>query len=526
MGSLVAVGFLFFAPVAVIAQSGGANTGEGELIYGEQLPLNHLNPYASISRNGPTDRVLSIIYEPLFRFNFSDEAWESVLADRYEVVPSSNTVVVHLKPNVVWHDGSAFTSNDVIRTYEYIIHAGANEQLGREMEGLISAMRPDGPNRVVFEFSRAVPDPAIHFSHWILPASRFTDDLEPAPGVPDINNAPVGTGPYKFEAFERGQPTFTLNMEYHGVLGNLERIESRRHTDPSTLVEDLLSNRADGLDMIVEVPPEFLPRIEGEGNRIRISQIESYNVNVVAIRQRDGSFLADERVRRAMTMAIDRQTLLENWFGGYGNVVASPVVPAAPFFDQSVSPLPYDPDEAERLIQEAGAVGMTVRFIYRRAEMNIDTRIHDAVTSISDQLEAVGLRVRLQPLEQHSFRNALHQLGDFDLAWVRWEFNPAYNISDFFHSSQREPGGLNYMNFSDLDVDRALDEYDSATDRNRQQSQMFSLQEMLNQKAPAIFLMSVTNSYAYRSDYVIPPGTVDPFLFFSYVSKWYVFPAL
>jgi peptide/nickel transport system substrate-binding protein len=497
------------------------------MVYGETLPLGRLNPHASIMRNGPTDRVLSMLYEPLFRFNFnndgSDEAWESVLATRYEVVPARRgrmAVAVDLRPNVVWHDGAAFTAQDVAFTYNYIRRTGANQQQSEFFRSAITDIRIENPHRVVFELAQPVPDPRILLMEWIIPSSKFTADLAPVSDAANLDRLPVGTGAFRFERFgSTGQPVLVVNERHHAGRGGLDRIEARRYTDQVTLIETLMARQ---LNLVVEVPPEILRRIEGEGGRFQVRQVQSFNVLAVALRQRPGSPLNNEQVRRAMTMAVDREQLLRNWFGGAGSVLSSPVVPTAPFYDQSVRPLPHDVARARQMISQAGASNARLRFVYPRAEHGLETRVHDAVTSIAEALRGVGLRVDLVPLEQRQFEETIFRRGDFDLAWVRWEFNPAYDITPIFHSAYRGAGGMNYMQFEDAQVDRLLRDYQNATDPGRRRGLMFELQRILNQKAPAIFLLNEQRSYAYDSRYVIPPDLVDPFYFFTYAGGWSV----
>ena len=107
---------------------------------------------------------------------------------------------------------------------------------------------------------------------------------------------------------------------------------------------------------------------------------------------------------------------------------------------------------------------------------------------------------------------------------MRWEFNPAYDVTPLFHSDERRPGGFNYMNFNDAEVDRILDDYRVETDPNRRMNVMKELQRALNEKAPAIFLVNSEMTYAYTNRLRIPPGRVDPFNFFTYVNYWWRLP--
>jgi len=475
-----------------------------------------------MSANGPTDRVLSMIYEPLFRFDFNSEEWETVLGGEVtSVAPrrGKSAFAVELKTGVLWHDGTTFSAIDVIKTFEFLRTLTPNQRRREQYAQLfVDVRRGATASQVVFEFSRPISDPREFLLDFMIPASRV-----PAPGVApadslDLNRHPIGTGPYKFETNVSGYPVMTVNERYHGTRGSIGRLRARMFSDSPTMVETLLTTNGD-ISLAVEVPPEQLPRIEANKG-YNMAQVESYNVFAVAIRPRPGSPLVSERARRALTMAIDREQILRNWFVGRGQVLASPVGPRAPYYDPETKPIPFDSARARNEVAITGLAGRPLTFIYPAGEMAMDTRTANVVRSIKEALEAVGLRVTERPLPRTAYETALFDTGEFDLAYVRWEFNPAYDVSPLFHSDERRKGGDNYMLFSDSQVDQLLNDYRIESDPNRRMNVMKELQRLLRDKAPAIFLVNSEMTYAYTNRLRIPAGRVDPFFFFTYVNFW------
>lgn len=544
-GQLVLALRVAVAAIACAGQSGFAQraTGTprgGSLGYAEQPGIGSLNPYQSINATGPTDRVLSMIYEPLYRYNFlKKDGWENVLAagDPVRTPPlkgGQSAWVVNLRPNVLWHDGTPLTVDDVIFTYNYIKLSSSNKQQRDALAKLLVDVRPGAsPLQVVFEFSRVVSDARDELWDYIIPANRFHHPatfITSSTTVPaldlisndkDLDRDPMGTGPYQFDKAQFGLPALTVFPRYHDGAGNLAHIAGREYTDQSLMVENFLTNGGP-VQLIVEVPPKSLPRIEKSGVA-EFDHVPAYNVMAVALRERPGSVLKDERVRRAMTMAVNRDQILDTWFGGKGEVVASPIMHQSPYWDATVKPLRYDSAQARRDLERLVPADTRLTFIYLDAEIGSDTHISDMVASIKEALETAGLKIDLQKRPLQYYQQSL-QKGDFDLALVRWEFNPAYNIRPLFHSANAVSGGLNYMLFKDPQMDLWLEAYDDATDENRRQSLMSQMQKSLNTKAPAIFLLSEDKVYAYHTRYSLPPGTVDPFDFFTYARLWWFNP--
>ena len=479
-----------------------------------------------------------MIYEPLFRYNFlKKDGWESVLAagDPQKIAAvrgGKSAFAVNLRPNVQWHDGTPLTVDDVIFTYNYIRGASQN-RLQREAftRLLTDVRRGSSPLQVVFEFNRVVPDPRVELWDPIIPANRFHHPpafvtntsvaaaLDPISADKNLDINPMGTGPFRFEKVEFGLPSLVAFKGYHGAVANLDRVFGHEYVDQSQMVESFLTSGGP-VQLIVEVPPKSLPRIEKNGC-CQLNSVPAYNVLAVVLRQRPGSVLEKDAVRRAMTMAVNRDQILETRFGGKGEVLASPIMHESPYWEANLKPLKYDVEQARKDVQASVPRNTRLSFIYLDAEIGSDTHISDVVADIKESLEAVGLKIDVQKRPLQYYQQSL-QRGDFDMALVRWEFNPAYNIRPLFHSANSVNGGLNYMLFRDDQMDDWLVSYDDATDESRRQNLMSQMQKHLNAKAPAIFLLSEDKVYAYHTRYSLPDGTVDPFDFFTYAGLWWL----
>ncbi len=497
----------------------------GELGYAEGPGFAYTNPYWNLSNSGPTDRVLTMIYEPLFRYNFQSEEWEPILAEAIKKVAAKkggrSAFAVTLRRGVSWHDGMPFTAQDVLFTYAYIQRMAANKQLrDATAEKLVDVRQGQDVSEIIFEFKRSEPEPRVQLLDFIVPAHRFNPKtLDPISPDKDLNQEPLGTGPWKFERFYKGMATLVAFDGYWGDRPHLDRVRGSEFADQQAKVEALLVSGGN-VNLVVEVPPDQLPKIENSGSAV-IKALPSYKVWVLAMRQKAGSVLTDERARKAITLALDRTKLLKNWFGGQGEVLASPVTPTGPGYDPSLKPLPFDAQQARRDLVATGAAGKKLRLVYLTGgESGTDTRTQNVVKSIKEALEDVGLVVIDKPLKGKEFESTVFGSDDWDLVYTRWEYNPSYDLSAFFKSSNAVPGGYNYMNFNDPETDRLLKAYDDADDSGLRLSMMKQLQRRLAEKAPATFLFSETSNFAVQNKYVLPQ--VDVFYFFTYANKWYL----
>lgn len=515
----------------------------GILVYAERPGIGSGNPYQSSNSTAPTDRAYSMVYEPLYRYNFNvTPSWEAVLAlgepqPTVAMKGGKSAFAVNLRPNVLWHDGTPFTAADVIFTYNYIRWAAYNRKVREEqVRRMVDVRQGSGPLQVIFEFTGTEPEPRERMLDLVIPSARHrrpaayattaaaAGSFEALSADKNLDTHPLGTGPYQVDSTMYRMPFLSAFPRYTRGVGNLQVIGGREFTDQSQMVEDFLTIGG-SVQMLVEVPPKSFPTIEKNG-RVTPAKIASYNVLAVVLRQKPGSVLNQARVRRAMTMAVDRGQLLKQWFADKGEVLASPLSRMAPTFDPSVKALPYDPETAKREVAAAGVPPRTrLQFIYPKTEGASDTHLSDMVQSIRDAIQQLGFTVNLVGYDPAVYEQMLlGEKGDFDMALVRWEFNPAYDISPLFSSSGLGVGGRNSMNYNDPDVNRWLREYESTDEVARQQNAMYRVQAKLNQDAPAIFLLSEDKVYAYHNRYSIPSSKVDPFNFFTYANAWHFRP--
>jgi peptide/nickel transport system substrate-binding protein len=515
-------------PAAAMAQPGTARAVGGELAYGERPTIGSLNPYGSPVSDAPTDRFLSLLYEPLFRWNFLTEEAEPVLAVKARPTPPSkgakSAFIIDLKPGVRWHDSTQFTANDVEFTYRYIRDKGQNRNLRSAINELVFSVKAIKQNQVLFEFKQLVTDPALVLTQPIIPASRFVATMEPTDANKSLSYYPVGTGPYRQIGEPKKNLELSLYRAYHDSVGKIQTIRSRVFNDPTNMVESMLSTGGD-INMIVEVPDEQLKRVEGSKPRIKNAKLEAYKVHAIAIRQRPGSPLMNARLRRAITSAINREQIRANWFVGRGEILPGPFTPGSPYWDASLKPLPFDSVAAKKEIAAAGFAGKTINLIYKTADLDAKSLESDLARTVQQALGAVGLKVTATGKSPNQFQESIfNNAGEWDMAVVRLEFNAVYDISDYFHSRNIKPGGYNFMRFANAQVDRLLDDASNTDEPSRKRSLTMQAGRIIRDSVPAVFIVNEETVYAYTSDLIIPDGSTDGFYFFTYANQWYFRP--
>jgi peptide/nickel transport system substrate-binding protein len=273
----------------------------------------------------------------------------------------SVTLAFDLDPRARWQDGVPVTARDVVFTFSRAKDASVAPRLA-ELLRKITSVTAEGERRVVFRFSHTYSEQVYDATFHVAPLPAHLLDSLPPDGVarsPFVAQ-PVGNGPYHLVRIVAGQ-FVELEANRNFFLGRpkLDRVIIRIAADPDARMNLLLSGQADATD---NVPPPLdnLRRIAADTS-LRLVPVPSPTLGFLLFNQRDPRnrsqphpVLADLRVRRAITLGLDRPLMVRAVFGSYGEVPYGPVSPLLWIRHGSPKPERRDLAESRRLLAAAG----------------------------------------------------------------------------------------------------------------------------------------------------------------------------
>jgi len=343
--------------------------------------VSNMNPYLS----GGTKEVeaASLVIEPLANYDDNGElvpvlAAEIPTPENGGVSADLKSITWKLKPDVVWADGTQFTSRDVVFTGEYCLH----EEMGCSPDASFTEVETiealdDFTVRIVFSVPKPFPfGPFVGAITPILQHEQFKDCLGArAPECTAANFGPIGTGPFKVDEFRANDViSFSANERYREP-GKpwFKTVTLKGGGDAASAARAVLETGEYDYAWNLQVEPEILEQmmaagkgevVVGFGTNVERLVVNQTNADSSLDPERrslylDGSnphpFLADPAVRRALALAIDRDVLIETGYGPTGRVTCN-IVPAPIEFASAAneSCRVADPDEANRILDEAG----------------------------------------------------------------------------------------------------------------------------------------------------------------------------
>lgn len=440
------------AGIALAAATGAAwaDKANDTLRVAFSKELENVDSYFNSSREGVV--MQRAIWDGLIYRDPITNEYKGNLATDWEWIDDT-TIEFTLRQGVTFHDGSAFTADDVVYTVNYVADEANGVKTQRNVNWMKSAEKVDDFTvRIMLKENFPA---AIEFLSG--PVSIYPSDYYAEVGPEGMGLKPVGTGPYKVTSVVPGQH-FVLerNENYHDSPKGqpaIANVDIRTIPDVNTQMAELFSGT---LDLIWQVPADQSERLAERG-QFTVANESTMRVGYLSMdaagRSGEGP-MSDIRVRQAINHAINRQELVDALLKGESQVVSTPCFPSQFGCDVTAAvSYDYDPEKAKALLAEAGYPdGFTTEFYaYRDREY---------AEAISSYLNAVGIRTDFKMLQYSALRE-LNMKGETPISFQTWG---SYSINDasamvsqfFKHGSlddARDDETLEYLNIADSSTD-------------------------------------------------------------------------
>jgi peptide/nickel transport system substrate-binding protein len=475
----------------------------GTATIGAYADLQSMNALTSSDNNsGQVQREM--LFMPLVKYNEKIEPapWLAERWDTVRVAPDSIDLTFHIRRDVKWHDGKPTTARDVQFTF-------------------LRAMDPKTafPNLSNFEpfynpRPQLVDDYTIRFR--LRPHSDFLDAWYQMPIMPEhvlgkvppeglishpfATQSPLGNGPFRFVRHVANQEwVFEANPDFPKALGGrpyLDRIVYRNVPEQTTLLTEMLTGK---MEVYLSPNPAQTPRIK-QTPTLRLNASPFRQWVYIAWNSKLPQF-SDARVRRALTMAIDRQKIVDALLFGLADVGRSTVTPAHWSYDANDprAQLPYDTAGARRLLAEAGwidrnrdgvlenAQGVPFRFTLETNQGN-DLR-KDMTEVVQAQLKPLGIQVVPRLVEWNTLLSRLQKdVGppkgrDFEAVLSSWVDYFRKDERDILYSKNLDRP-YQYVQFANPRVDFLIDTTGVMTDRQAALPFWKEYQHLVVQESP------------------------------------------
>ncbi|MDD2717089.1 MAG: peptide-binding protein [Candidatus Wallbacteria bacterium] len=419
------------------------------------------------------------------------------LAESWEQGQDSRELIIHLHQGIKWHDGVPFSAEDVKFTYDLLLHTVTPIGLSSTLDE-VDTLEIIDPFTLRARYKKITSSYLKCWLFQILPRHLYQGgNLAES----SYNRQPVGTGPFRFvEWVPQEKIILKANSDYFTGRPFIDNYICTVIPDPSMAYLGLL--RGD-IDILRLTPDQYLKHADETEFKTRYNIQRFFSLDYTFLGfNLDNPLFSDRLVRRALTMAVNRQAIIDDVLYGYGKQISGPFPPDYWAYDRGIMPWPYSTSEAVTLLSQAGyrpASDGILEREGRRFSFTISTNNGNEIRrlvalQIQKCLQEIGVDVRIERLEWGDFSDRLNN-RQLDAALLGFFYGPHVDPYSFWHSSmipdkEKKLKGLNTIGYSNPEADRLLEEYRSSTDRSVQEKLCHQLHAILHQDQPMIFLFS------------------------------------
>jgi peptide/nickel transport system substrate-binding protein len=428
------------------------------------------------------------------------------LAASYEWSADRKSLTFHLRPDAVWSDGVPITAEDVRFTWQ----AQTSEDVAwsyAHLKEAIADVEVVDPHTARFHLKqdyayllvdvnegKILPKHAweqMPFADWRGKADWFREHL-------------VTSGPFRLGEWRPGERIVLVKNErfFERSLPKVDRVEFRVAPDAATHA-DLVASGA--IDFACGLTPADAKRLVSKPG-VRVVPFAYRQYDYVCWNSRRKPF-DDPEVRRALTLGIDRQALVDTLFAGYARVAVSAIPSNFWGFDRELEPWPYDPAEARRILaakdfKDTNGDGIVERggrpFSFELTTNSSNRTRGDALVLLQEQLRKIGVEARPRTMEIHTLteQNIAHE---FDATLSGWAVDTTLDLKPYFHSSEADEG-YNFGDYRNAEVDRLLDSARRAASPELARPDLVAIQKILHREQPYTFLWEPKRICAVRDD--------------------------
>jgi peptide/nickel transport system substrate-binding protein len=489
----------------------------GTVVLGLLGEPDSLNPY--LTTTADVDELLRLVYPQLMKegVDYANHPPEFLpyFAESHEFSADRKTITYHLRKDMNWSDGVPVSADDV----RYSWQTAKDKDVawsGNSIKDFIDRVDVIDPKTVALHFTDVYPYQEMDSNDgYIIPKHVFEKvkyaDWKTYPSWTET--AKISAGPYRVKEYVPQQfVTLEPNPTYYRKgFPHVGTVTFRIIKNQQAMFDAFMSG---GVDVLQTVRPNDAKRILDDG-RFRLMNCASRAFSYIGWNCTKWPF-DDPEVRRALTLASDREGIVESILLGYGDVASAPIISSMWAHDASIKPWPYDLDEAAKVLESRGwkkgskgiyeKDGKALAFTLSTAvENQLAVR---ACTLLQANWKEFGADVKIEQAESNLLTER-YRKHEFEAYRGAWAVATKIDEKPTWHSQSRGYDGFNWVNYSNPRVDEIIDKARVLSDFAAAKPLWAELQAILHKEQPYTFLAEPRqlNAYPKRLRNVISAST-------------------
>ncbi|MDQ1243743.1 MAG: peptide/nickel transport system substrate-binding protein [Campylobacterota bacterium] len=428
-----------------------------------------------------SSEITGFLFNGLVKY---DKDLSTIIGDLAEefYFEDEKTLIFKLHKNVKWHDQESFGAKDVVFTYDVLVSSKISSPYSANFRFVKSVEAVD-------EFTVKVIYKEPYFKAletWmmgILPEHILRDEQNLMNS--SFNTNPIGTGAYKLHQLEHSKNIILSAFDdYFEGRAKIDTISFHVIADPMTRFMMLKSG---ALDVGSIEPMQYERQLKSDFfEKFNIYENISQSYAYLGFNLRLEKF-KNPKVREALSLAIDREELLQILFFDHAKVCSGPFLPGTKAFNESVKAPLLDIKKAKKLLKEAGYDEKNPLTFEIATSNSSDIRPY-AAQILQHQLKKAGVIVTLRVMEWQAFLNMVVFPHKFDTVLLGWGLSPTPDPYMFWHSDNDKQGGFNLVGYHNPKINKMIEESQSMVDGEKLTAVWREMFKIITDENPYLFL--------------------------------------
>ncbi len=438
-----------------------------------------LNPI--LATDSSSGEITGFIFNGLVKYDKDSSTIIPDLAEKF-YFKDEVTLIFELKRDVKWHDGEVFSAKDVVFTYKTLISPKIASPYSAAFR-FVKSVKALDDYKIEVVYVKPYFKALETWMMGILPQHllKNEDNLMSS----RFNTNPVGTGPYKLYQLEHSKNIIlTAFDDYFEGRAKIDRISFHVIADPMTRFLMLKSSAID----IGSIEPMAYERQLNPAffDKFNIYEEISHSYTYLGFNLRLEKFKNPD-VRKALSLAIDRQEIVDILFFKHAKVCTGPFLPGTKAFNKNVKAPTPNLQKAKELLKKAG-YAKDNPFSFEIVTSNSSSIRPYAAEILQHQLKKAGVVVTLRVMEWQAFLNMVVFPHKFDAVLLGWGLSSTPDPYMFWHTDNDKKGGFNLVGYNNPEMDRMIEESQTIIDREKLSKIWQDMFQIITDDNPYLFL--------------------------------------
>lgn len=463
-------------------------------------------------------RATALVFDSLVS---NDEKGNPIpaLAEKWEVSKDGKSITYHIKKGVKYTNGEEVKAKDIALFHTMCCDSSYDGAMTNSVQDLVGydeyhkgqakevkGIKVKDDYTITYTVKNPMANIVFNFGGVALCSSYYGKDYKQgdlSTIKKSLMTKPMGSGPYKMTKYVAGQEVdFDANENYYAGEPKIKHIILKL-TNKDTMIAELKSGNVD----VNSVPakPKNISMLDEAGflNKQFFPE-NSYGYIGLNLRK---DFFKDKKVRQALTYGLNRKGFVDSYYKQYGDVCNQPQSPISFAYNPKVNKYPYDPDKANKMLDEAGwkkgSDGIRVKD-GKKFEVHwltyTGSKYEDTLVAIlKENWKKLGVSVIVDQMEFSSLAAKVYDKQDFDMYNMAWQLSIDPDATQIFDSSQDVLGGSNAVGFKNEENDKLLKQGREEVDKNKRTEIYHKWDVLINEELPYIFLSQSKSLWAVSS---------------------------